>query len=689
MKTASCKMYLGFVVTLFAAIAMISGCRSVTSSVSVVRVAPEHVHAQKLLSNAFRYINPAHGLIDPASGYPVEGWNQDPQRGLYLRSFTQLTTVGEWVELLACISAGQAANPYWSQEQALDELERVVKSLRADQADSGISNRGLLANFLGFDGERRMGPLTESVRKKDFVKVFGELQAEKIWNDLAARKWILSDKEGTAGRVQRATDYGRSHFDGALKLYDEQGDADAIMKLLDQRVVQIIFGDNANLTASVAKSIGALLSPSLRDNPRAAALRVLMEQFLENQRAGYTHLYDQKEGCFVFGWDAAEDRFFGWALDDGTWVVGRMNYFVNEFRGAWTFIVNRCGLPLDAVRAGTFKIKPYDLQDGRTVYVPAAWDGSAFQMLGLSLFMQEMQTPGWRPLLTNAVEAELDYSTRNGLPGFLSESYSGNGNEYTGKVGVPQFAVTSEKRITDTPSLYTLGIAYSIDPKGVEGFLTANWKTIKSLFTDHGPWEGYKTTTGSAIKFQTAVHTFSLILGFIDAGHENMARYLQNSGLPVNPTALHQVASGPEVDMLSDTFNISAWCREGNRLQQHRERDHFTMAGTGLTGLYLTLVPVESSARLDLSGRTLQLRYRSAAALPGCVLRFIPRISKGSMTMEAILNLAATGETERQLTIPLPATPALDDVKEMVLLLPDVAGDVPLNLNIGQFIASP
>ena len=688
MKVASYEMFRGLTLVVLMTVTMMTGCKSVRPSFNVSGVAPAHVHVQKLVANAFRYTDPAHGLTDRVSGYPVEGWNQDPKQGLYLRSFTQLTAVGAQVELLACIAAGQANNPYRSPQQALEELERIVKSLRADQSDPGVSAKGLLSNFLGFEGERRLGPLTERVRKKDFVKAFGESLGTNIWENLADCKWITLEKEGTEGRVQRSAKYGRDYFDGVLKPYAEQGLTDAIMKLLDQRVVQIIFGDNANLTASVAKGLGALLAPSLRENPHAAALRVAMEQFIENQRAGYSHLYEREAGSFVFGWNATEDRFFGWSLDDGTWVVGRMNYFVNEFRGAWTFVVNRFGLPVDAIRAGTFKLNPYVLQNGRTVYVPAAWDGSAFQILGLSLFMQEMKTPGWRTLLRNAVAAELDYSTRHGLTGFLSEAYSGNGTEYTGAVGIPQLAVTREKRITETPSLYTLGVAYSIDPAGVEAFLAAHWKTIEPLLTDHGPWEGYQTTKKSVIEFQTTAHTLALILGFVGTGHENMVRYLQNAKLPADPAVMHRVASGPEANLLGDTVNIFAWCRESARLQQHREPGRFTVNGKGLTGVNLAFVPVES-AHLDLSGRTLLLSYRSAVALPGCVLRFTPRNQKGAMTIEATLNLEATGATEKQLAIPMPATPALDDIKELVLVLPDAEGGLALDCNIVQFVASP
>ena len=36
---------------------------------------------RELLANAMRYVAPENRMIDPASGYPFEGWNQDPARG--------------------------------------------------------------------------------------------------------------------------------------------------------------------------------------------------------------------------------------------------------------------------------------------------------------------------------------------------------------------------------------------------------------------------------------------------------------------------------------------------------------------------------------------------------------------------------------------------------------------------------
>ena len=132
-------------------------------------VNPEHEHMQMLLANAMGYLKPENGLVDPASGYPVEGWNQDSERALYLRSFTQLTAIGERLEVLANIAAGYADNPYISGEQALNQLQLMTASLLHDQTDSNVSAKGLLGNFLGFSPAGRIGPLSDEVQKQKFV----------------------------------------------------------------------------------------------------------------------------------------------------------------------------------------------------------------------------------------------------------------------------------------------------------------------------------------------------------------------------------------------------------------------------------------------------------------------------------------------------------------------------------------
>ena len=409
-----------------------------------------------------RYIAPENGMIDAASGYPVEGWNQEPARGLYLRSFTQLTAIGQCMELLANVVAGNADTPYLSRDQALAKLTHLVKSLRQDQQDPRLSSGNLLGNFLDLASGKRLGPLASEVEKHKFQGAFSREKGEAIWKALETKGWIVPQNNDREASILRSAEYGSGHFDGPLAPYSDTATKQKIMDILDQRVVLLVFIDNANLSGSVAKSIGVLLRPGIKDRPEAAQLRRDLEQFLDRQREGYARLYDAQAGQFYFGWDATKDRLFGWTNLEGKWTTGHVDYLVNEFRGPATFIVARFGFPLDAIKNLGFKMKPYCMRDGREVYVLAPWEGSAFQALGLELSFSEKDRASWRSLLENFVDVEIDYCLRHKLPGFLSESYSGEGVEYTGSIGIPDITVSTRPRKTSAASLYTLGTAYSV-----------------------------------------------------------------------------------------------------------------------------------------------------------------------------------------------------------------------------------
>jgi len=664
----------------------LAGCTAKKEPCRFPLVADEHVHMQALLENAMGYVDPAHGLIDEASGYPVEGWNHDPSKGLYLRSFTQLTSIGEWVELLANIAAGYADNPYISREEALAGLELAVDSLLADQLDPTTSAKGLLGNFLGLEGDRRLGPLGEDAKKSDFIDAFGAEKAGQIWQALADRKWIVPVRDGTESKIKRVGEYGSEYFEDELEPFADDATKYKIMEILDERVVKIIFGDNVNLTSSIGKTTGALLHPDVKDNPKAIELREKMERFIDAQEEGYDYLFDPETDTFIFGWDASNDQYVGWEGGSGKWVVGHQNYFINEFRGPFTFCYLRYGLPINAVKNAGFNIKPYRMADGTDRYALASWSGSAFQGWGLTLFMQELEESGWRSNFENMVDIECDFAARHGNAGFLSESYSGNGVEYTGDIGIPELAVTRGERITDAPSLYTLGVAYSIAPETIEAFLAANWETATKLFTDHGPWEGYNTTSSTVIEFQTAAHTLSLILGGIGSGDENMQRYLELHGLEGKLAAFNQ--PGEAIDFLDKGVQLLAWTSAGDELVPLRENGSFQIRGeTVRTGGITIVVPQEKGVRL--SNGILKIRYRAANPIKHAVitLKRTPGLPIKPMVFENEIHtrFAVALGHENTIEIPMPGTPGLENIKELILVYGDDHIVAPVDLTITGF----
>ena len=660
------------------------GHPGVAAESSYPEVPPGHRHLRRLLDNAFQYLDPAYGIVDPVSGYPAEGWNQDPPKGLFLRSLTQLTAIGAWIELLANVAAGAAENPYLTREAALDGLSRAMTSLLEDQRSASLAAKGLLVNFMSIEGGQRTGPLLEYIERRRFIETFGEGEGQTVWLALLDKGWIQEEDKGLKGRIRRGQGYGASHFDGPLKPYAEEPWRSKILGLLDQRVVTIIFGDNANLTAALARSVGALLHPAIRQDPRAVLLREQMERFIEDQRAGYVHLYDPKSATFVFGWDATADRFVGWGDGHGGWVTGQMNYFINEFRGPWSFVVLRYGLPLASIRNAGFKIKPYRHEDGRDRYALTAWDGSAFQLLGLSLFMQEARNPGWRRSLETLVDLELDYSTRHGLPGLLSEAYSGRGIEYTGLIGIAALAVTDQPLITDAPSLYSLGVAYSIAPEKVERFLEGQWPRITALFSPHGPWEGWNISAPRVIPYQTTAHTLSLILGGLNTAQENMGRYLEARGLLGALAALY--APGDRINLLAAGSEVIPWTSDDSPLDFTREPGTVRFAAT-LPGTGGMAFRVPGDRTVSLSNGRLVIRFRSGTEVQDAFIAF-KRAQDDPLPLPAIpveLFLRFPETAEDQIEIVLPATPALTGIREVSLVIRATGGPTPVDLSLLAF----
>jgi len=655
-------------------------------------IPPRHKHARMLFDNALRYVAPANQIVDPASGYPFEGWNHDPKRGLFLRAFTQLTAIGQYMELLASVAAGQVETPHLSRDDATRGLARLVATLRADQRDPTLSAKGLLSNFLDLAAGRRIGPLAGDVDRAPFVAAFGPEKAEALWKALQAADWITPRNKGREAEIRRGARFGSEYFDGPLKPFADAATKTKVLEVLDRRVVMAIFGDNSNLSASVAKTIGALLTPEIKDRPEVAAIRLELEAFLEAQAPGYAHLYDPKAGLFYFGYDATRERMFGWEDPKEEWASGHMDYLINEFRGPATFVATRFGLPMDAIANLGFKMKAGRGLDGGPRYVLAPWEGSAFQGLGLTLSLGEPDRPGWRGLLRDFVEVETAYDTLGKLPGFLSESYTGEGSQYTGSVGIPEITVSPKPRITTAASLYTLGVAYSVEPETVEAFLAGRWAVLSTLLTDHGPWEGYNVALGRPIEFQTTAHTLSLVLGLIGQTSANMARYLDSRGDSARLAGFFRVAEKP-VDLLDEGVNAFAWSPKGDLLKSGRAGGGgFRVEGEKVEEFGVAFLPPGPDG-VDLSGGVLTLRYRSGAAAGPALIQLKPKgrdpSAPGLIAKEIFINLAATAGKDEEIRVPLPAMPGLFRVGEVVIARGPDPKKPPVDLTITRIGFEP
>jgi hypothetical protein len=273
------------------------------------------------------------------------------------------------------------------------------------------------------------------------------------------------------------------------------------------------------------------------------------------------------------------------------------------------------------------------------------------------------------------VAIEIDYSLRHKLPGFLSEAYSGNGVEYTGNIGIPDVAITTQPRMTDAPSLYTLGTAYAIMPDKIEHFLGENRNGIEGLFTDHGPWEGINTTRKEAIKFQTTAHTLALLLGGIGASDINMKRYLAWKGLD-QPSH----SEGTNVDFLDQQVQWIAWSPTGDSLDVTRTEHGLRISAAAARNSAVT-VKLPQARPVNLSNGALLIHYRAAHPLRvAMTLAGVP-----SVFPNEIFSRFDVADTEHDIRIPMPATPGLKDISELVLRFGDEHKPLPVDLTISGF----
>ena len=212
---------------------LLAGCRTPSprqpTAFNFPNVNPSHTHTRLLLENAMLYTGAANVMTDPASGYPFEGWNQEQKKGLYLRQFTQLTAIGEWLELMANVTVGYADNPCLSRTEAQARLAQITDSLLHDQQDPRLGAQGLLVNFIGFKNSQRLPPLSEIIEKQKFIDAFGPETAEALWKGMREKGWIIPRHDGKEADIKRSAQYGTNYFSGRLAPYSDDATTARVM----------------------------------------------------------------------------------------------------------------------------------------------------------------------------------------------------------------------------------------------------------------------------------------------------------------------------------------------------------------------------------------------------------------------------------------------------------------------------
>ena len=245
-------------------------------------------------------------------------------------------------------------------------------------------------------------------------------------------------------------------------------------------------------------------------------------------------------------------------------------------------------------------------------------------------------------------------------------------------------------RITDAASLYTLGVAYRLAPAKIEQFLAANWPVISKLQTDHGPWEGFNITKQQPIEFQTSAHTLALILGILGTGPENMKRYLDFKRLSGRLAEFER--PGKNADFLSEETSVFAWDDRREAVTSKRERMAFHVQGTRVHELGIAFV-VNRPDGANLSSGALTLRYRCLGPMKSAVIAFKPAANAAAQSLwipkELFIPLADTRGQEQEIEVPLPATPGLMRVKEVVLTSKIAAAEPSVDLSITRLTFTP
>jgi len=228
-----------------------------------------------------------------------------------------------------------------------------------------------------------------------------------------------------------------------------------------------------------------------------------------------------------------------------------------------------------------------------------------------------------------------------------------------------------------------------VAPAKVEQFLALNWPVMSTLLTDHGPWEGFNVAKQEVIQVQTSAHTLSLILGLLGTSSEYMKRYLDYKGLSVRLDEIYK--PGEKVDLLGGDTQVFAWGDKQSTLTSNREKDGFHVKSNQVKQVGVAFVSSHVQG-VSLSGGLLSLRYRSSHAIDRATIGFKP--AAGStvdklIPKEVFTRFADTKGLDAEIQVPLPATPGLTGIKEVVITFGQPDQSHPVDLAVTQFTVTP
>ena len=192
------------------------------------------------------------------------------------------------------------------------------------------------------------------------------------------------------------------------------------------------------------------------------------------------------------------------------------------------------------------------------------------------------------------------------------------------------------------------------------------------------------------IKFQTTAHTLSLVLGFIGTGSEHMKRYLDSKNL--SHRLMESYPLGDDVDLLAEGIQVFAWSDQKAGVKSNREKSVFFVKGDRVARLGVAFITPRPEG-LNLSGGVMTIGYRSTQPLDGATITFKPANPNSSnvpalITKELFTRLSVAAASTSELSVMLPATPGLTNIKEVVITHESNTGQ-PVDLMIERFTVKP
>jgi len=294
----------------------------------------------------------------------------------------------------------------------------------------------------------------------------------------------------------------------------------------------VSFGDNSNMSQSIAASIGiveALSGLSPAEQTLKSQITAKGEQVLIAQGPGYVQFYNPNAnanfGLFRLSYNLTTNQF-----------EHHVDKLANEFRTGVSFVTTRYASLLPSNIGDMYAnsldqaTKVYEDQSGTSLTNLVPYDGGAFQMFWPFIWVNEHENVNMIAAHRNFLYTAFDYSNRYKIPGFLSASYIPE-NGYVGPLGIPEAAEKDfpYANVFDVGSFYSLAGAYNLNPPLVMSWLFDILEQYPQIFTPYGIVDGLRSGTEIDAHL-VAVNQASSILGLLGGQGDDLERYFQNRG---------------------------------------------------------------------------------------------------------------------------------------------------------------